>query len=235
MGTLRQQERAGIEAVARHFSATWQADGDGARLRVDGRPVAVTPVAIAGKGGAPGTVPRLRFDRVVVDLLGQLRSALDERVPAGQTVMITMTAPILQPGKTAAALTQAIGARIAGRARRIRIDETLYGNRIRTHLARDVPADAPRVMVFVHNPSPLAGLPAVLFALTSALLALAKAPPTRRKPQGAAPGRWLVLIPEGGSAHPATLRHILEDLGLTGRFERILLVRGRGRIDALAG
>ena len=42
----------------------------------------------------------LRFDKVVVRLLGKLRTTAGQAMPEGQTVIVTITAPIKLPAKT---------------------------------------------------------------------------------------------------------------------------------------
>lgn len=42
----------------------------------------------------------LRFDKVVVRLLGNLRTFAEETAPENKTVLLTATAPIKLPGKT---------------------------------------------------------------------------------------------------------------------------------------
>ena len=109
MGKLGKQERAAIDAVARHFSATWE-NGDGespdAYLTIAGKRIALDVAAIGQKVAERGDLarPRLRFDRVVLRLVGGLRAALSELVPDGVAVVLTVTAPIRLPSKTATAL-----------------------------------------------------------------------------------------------------------------------------------
>ena len=109
MSKLRKQEQAAIEVVARHFSATWEkGDGDSpdAYVTIAGKRIAVEVTAIKQRIAERGdlTKPRLRFDRVALGLVGGLQAALSEFVPDGQTVILTITAPIRLPSKTAAAL-----------------------------------------------------------------------------------------------------------------------------------
>lgn len=124
MSELTREERAGIEAVARHSSAKWEAwrrASPGACLTIGGRRIAAAVVALTPKKGALGGMPGLRFDRVVVALAERLQSDLRERVPRRQTVMIAVTAPILQPGATAAALVESVRHRLERRPARLEI------------------------------------------------------------------------------------------------------------------
>ncbi len=66
---------------------------------------------IADRGGL--TTPRLRFDRVALGLVRRLQARLCELVPDGKTVILTITAPIRVPAKTAAALENKIRTSLA--------------------------------------------------------------------------------------------------------------------------
>jgi hypothetical protein len=113
MSGLRKREQAAIEAVARHFSATWETGGEespDAYLTIAGKRIAVDVTAIKQKIAERGSLakPRLRFDRVALGLVADLQAALRESIPIGQTVIVTVTAPIRLPSKTAAALEEKI-------------------------------------------------------------------------------------------------------------------------------
>jgi hypothetical protein len=94
----------------------------------------------------------LRFDRVVGAVLGRLRSHAEAKVPEQIIVLVTISAPIHAPGRTADALKQqiediaSVGA--PGVERRVEI----HGNRVRIRLARRVSGRAPRLIGLVHNP-----------------------------------------------------------------------------------
>lgn len=71
--------------------------------------------------------PRLRFDRVVQRLVADLQAVLDEAVPGGATALVTLSAQIRLPGKTAAAIADAVHAQVA-RASSRDLVTTLHGN-----------------------------------------------------------------------------------------------------------
>jgi len=93
----------------------------------------------------------LRFDKVATRLLERLRANLDEAVPDGMTVLVTITAPIRVPSKTAAALEDKIESLLRrgspGRDERLAI----HGNRVRIRLLPHASPRAPRLVGFVHN------------------------------------------------------------------------------------
>ncbi len=107
MKGLKKPERNAIEAVAKHFSATWES-GSGfasAYLRVAGKRIAVDIKSLPKRGAQRNAAkPHLRFDRVATGLVERLRASHGETVPAGVTVLLTLTAPILLPAKTTASL-----------------------------------------------------------------------------------------------------------------------------------
>jgi hypothetical protein len=113
MSKLRKQQRAAIEAVARHFSATWE-QGEDPRdgyISIGGKRIAVEVTTVKQRIAerADLTKPRLRFDRVALGLVRRLHDALHEAVPDGKTVILTITAPIRMPSKTAALLGRFLG------------------------------------------------------------------------------------------------------------------------------
>lgn len=87
---------------------------------------------------------RLRFDRVVLRLVGDLKAALTEFMPEGEAVIFTVTAPIKLPAKTIAALETLLRGGFSG--------GEVQGNQISVRRVKGVPADRPRVLGFVHNP-----------------------------------------------------------------------------------
>src|SRR5881396_2477929 len=108
MRDLKKQERPAIEAVVRRFSATWEKDSDApeASIIVAGKRVAVDITTLKWRGTGQGNAakPRLRFDKVATRLIERLQATLGKTVPDGMTVLLTITAPIRLPSKTAAAL-----------------------------------------------------------------------------------------------------------------------------------
>ena len=100
----------------------------------------------------PNVTRGLRFDKVATRVIGHLRAALVKIVPDGMTVLVTITAPIRLPAKTAVALEAKTDTLLrrkwAGRDYR----GTINGNRVRIRLLRDQPARAPKLIGFVHNP-----------------------------------------------------------------------------------
>jgi len=154
---LRKQKQAAVEAVARHFSATWEKGEDPpdayltiARKRIAVEVTTIKP-RIAHRGGL--TKPRLRFDRVALGLVRRLQAALCESVPDGKTLILTITAPIRVPSKTAAALEDKIRTYLARRSAQVEARDTIHGNQIRVRLVKGGGSErTSKVIGFVHNP-----------------------------------------------------------------------------------
>lgn len=236
MTHLRTSDRA-IEAVARRFSATWQpsnADSPVGFLTLDGERIAIEIAVIASKktAGAGPTRPRLRFDRVALGLIARLQAGLVDFVPDGQTVVITITAPIWLAVKTAATVRETIRQRLERRAVRLRIDETINGNRVRARLVEDLSRRASKVVGFVHNPDSDAK---TLFDTAESLLRHIGAVAGTGKRKGFPGDRWLVLDCGAGHADPGTYRQVFSQLALPTDFKKILLVLSGGRVETLAG
>ena len=72
---------------------------------------------------------------------------MGRRVPAGESLAFTVTAPIRLPAKTSAALQAwLLEVTARGEAR------TIHGNAIHARRVKKVPRGRPRVIGFVHNP-----------------------------------------------------------------------------------
>jgi len=236
MSALRKEERAAIEAVARHFGASWEEAGGSpdAYLTVAGKRVAVEVAVIGRRSADRGCLakPRLRFDKVVLRLIGGLQAALREAVPEGRAVMVTVTAPIRLPGKTAAALESEIRGRLGRRSAKAETVEVIHGNRIRIRLVKGVSAKASKLIGFVHNPETDAD---VLLDLAQSLLQQIGAAAERPAPRKFAGHRWLVISDEHGFSDIETYRQVHAQLSLATGFNKILMVLAGRRVEPLTG
>lgn len=225
---MKKQEQAAIEAVARLFSAA-----QGAAKRSDptvtiaGSRVALA-IATLKPVVADGATPRLRSDKVVQRLVRDVRAGATQSVPDGSAVIVTVTAPIRQPGKTAAALESAIRACLARRSAKPDIKDTLYGNEIRIRRIAGAPRGAPKIIGFVHNPDTDGGI--VLDLAQSLLRGIAAA---MKKPARAKAARWLVLVIEDGIAHAPAYRQVCAALSPHSAFAKVLMVFPGGRTETV--
>lgn len=222
-------QRAAIEAVAGHFAATLQmAKGPGdARLTLAGKRIALVVTAVETRAARRARIakPGLRFDRVALGLIARLQTALHDAVPDHDTVLVTITAPIRLPAKTAAAMTEKIRSLVATRAAPARLTDRIHGNDIQTHLLKGGTARTSRLVGFVHNPD---SDPAILVAVTRSLLARVDSR------QRAAGSRWLVVAGQDASVPLETYRRVWAQLGLRTVFEKTLVVVAGGRIATLS-
>jgi hypothetical protein len=219
-------------SVARHFRATLEhgADPNDAYLIIAGKRIAVE-VTAPGVGRfrrSPPKPPRLRFDRVVVELLGRWRAALPERVPQGATAVVTITAPIRLASRTAATLEEMIGTPLCARTARRPLRRTVHGNQIQVQIMRSSGTSTSRLAGFVHNRETD---PRPLFDLTRALLRVGSARRSRTRFSG---DRWLVIATEHGPAWLPTYRHACAQLFARADFRRIVLVSAAGDVSILA-
>lgn len=237
MRGLKKQEQIAIEAVARRSSAAcakWS-DSLGTYIKVDGKQVAVDIATLRqhcpGQGKSPK--PHLRFDKVVIGLMGRLRVTLGETVPDGMTVLLTVTAPIRLASKTAGALEGKIQNLLrpgsAGRDKK----DTIHGNRVRIRLLKNGSGRAPKMIGFVHNSDTD---PLLLLNMTCELLGLLTAEAGNRAATVApksADGRWLVVISARGSSCLGAYRYIYSQLRMATGYKKVLMVFSDGRIEAL--
>ena len=173
----------------------------------------------------------MRFDRVVLRLFEDLQAALRDAIPQGQTVIVTVTAPIKLPGRTALALEDRIRRDLArkptGRSR-----ATIHGNGIRLHWLADIPAGMPKLVGLVHNRDTD---PAIILEVTEALIRHIGARAAAHRMRPSEKGRWLILANEAGLSHIETYRQIWRRIAIAVGFEKILLVLAGGRVETLEG
>jgi hypothetical protein len=233
MRDLKKQERAAIEAVARRFTATWESGNDSADayLKIAGKRIAVeiTTLKRRGTGQSHAAKPRLRFDKVATRLIERLRVSVGETVPDGATVVLTITAPIRLPAKTADALEDKIPALLGRGSPSGDWKDTIHGNRVRIRLLRDGSERAPKMIGFVHNPD---SDPLLLLNMTRDLLELVSGESGRRATKRA-DDRWLVVITAGDFSFLEAYRSVYSQLRMATDFKKILMVFGDGRVGLL--
>lgn len=222
-------QRAAIEAVAGHFAAKLQM-GTGpadARLTVAGKRITLIVTAVETRAARRAGIarPGLRFDRVALGLIARLQTALYETVPDHETVLVTITAPIRLPAKTAAAMTEKIQNLVATRAAPARLTARIHDNDIQAHVLEGGTARTSRLIGFVHNPD---SDPTTLIEVTRSLLARVDSR------QRAAGSRWLVVAAQDAAVPLETYRQVWAQLGLRNAFEKTLVVVAGGRIATLS-
>jgi hypothetical protein len=222
-------EQAAIQAVARHFSSTVKQDRApaDAYLTLGGKRIALLATAIEARSARRTklTKPRLRFDRVALGLVDRLRTAVCGSVPQGRTVVVTITAPIRLPWRTAIALEEKIRRLVASRAAPARRTGTIHGNGIQLHLLKGGTGRTAKLIGFVHNPD---SDPAILIDLARSLLARIGAG------ERTAGERWLVVASQDRPVPVETCRRVWSELGVRSVFEQTLVVLPGGRIATLS-
>jgi hypothetical protein len=235
MRDLNKHQRTAIDAVAKHFSATWEkgSDPSDAYITVPGKRVAVDITTIEGRGTGEGNAAklRLRFDKVATGLVERLQTTFGETVPDGTTVFLTITAPIRLPSKTAASLEDKIQTLLGRGSPGREVQDTIHGNRVQIRLLRDQSERAPKMIGFVHNSD---SDPLLLLDMTRELLELFSAEAARRAPRLAG-DRWLVVISARKFSCLGVYSHIYSQLRMATHYEKILMVFGDGHVGTLMG
>jgi hypothetical protein len=93
----------------------------------------------------------LRFDKVATRLAEDLHATLEAAIPARSVVLITITAPIRTPAKTATLLQEKIIARLNGRPTSRDAKLTVCGNAVRIRVLTGMGSHLPRLICLVHN------------------------------------------------------------------------------------
>jgi hypothetical protein len=236
MSGLGKRERAALEAVARHFSATWEKGRRSVRrLSQDRREANCrrgqdNKQRIAERGGL--TKPRLRFDRVALGFVRRLQAALSASVPDGRTLILTITAPIRVPAKTAAALEDTVRTYLARQSGEGVAKHTIHGNQIRVRLVKGGSRQTTKVIGFVHNPD---SDPDVLFDITLSLIERIGAKACKGAPGRSAGDRWLVLAGDDRLSSIEPYRHVYSQLSIPTDFKKVPMVLADGRIETLTG
>jgi hypothetical protein len=228
MGDLKKHELTAIEAVARRFSATWEEGNNppDAYITVAGKRVAVDITTLKRRGTGQGNTakPRLRFDKVATRLIERLQATFGQTVPDGMTVLLTISAPIRLPSKTAASLEGKIQTLLGLGSRGRDEKATVHGNRVQIRFLRHESERAPKVIGFVHNSD---SDPLLVLNMTGELLDLINAEAGRRAPRLAG-DRWLVVISAGGISCLDAYRYIYSQLRVASDIKKILMVFGAG-------
>ncbi len=108
---------------------------------------------IARASGLSVTKLDLRFDKVVVRLLGNLRTFVERANLKKEVILMTITAPIKLAAKTEdeleAQIKDFLDSKSRSRDRRI----TVFGNEVRLRIVESSSKQSERFVGLVHNPS----------------------------------------------------------------------------------
>jgi len=236
MSELAERKANAIEAVTRQFATTGTIGEppEDAYIAIAGKRIGLQVSAIEQRGSSERSPTRLglRFDRVATRLIGRLRDALHESVPDDCTVMLTVTAPIRLPLKTAAALEERIRGCLARAPARAAIADTIHGNEVRIRLVGHAISGTSKLVGFVHNPDTDAGL---LLDLTCSLFDCVGAQEARRAAAALVGDQWLVIASDAWRSHIAAYRHAWSQLSIPTGFAKVLLVPPDGQVEPLSG
>ena len=107
---------------------------------------------IAKANGLSVTKLGLRFDKVVVRLLGNLRDSVEKDIQKGAAVLLTVTAPIKLPAKTEHEIKEQILDLLRTRTRHEDKKTSVFQNAVRLRLVDTSPNQPGKLIGFVHNP-----------------------------------------------------------------------------------
>ena len=158
-----------------------------------------------------------------------IEATLGETVPDGTTAVLTITAPIRVPAKTAASLEDKMRTLLRRGSPGSDRKETIHGNRVRIRLLKTKSTRAPKLIGFVHN---VDSDPLVLLNMTGEWLELDRAEAGRRSPKPA-DDRWLVVISARASGCLEACRYIFSRLHTATAYKKILMAFGDGRVGIL--
>jgi len=94
----------------------------------------------------------LRFDKVVVRLLGHIRMVIEQDVPKDITVLITITAPIKHPAKTAHELIGNIKDLLKPPIQKCNNELVIFQNEIQIRIVEFTSKPTVKIVGLVHNP-----------------------------------------------------------------------------------
>jgi hypothetical protein len=230
MRDLTERERAALDAVAEHVAASWENGDDhsDAYFTVAGERIAADVETLKYRPATQDAAarPRLRFDKVATRIIENLRSALQETLPDGLTLLFTVTAPIRLPSKTAATIQDKIQTLFARGSKINEEADVIHGNRVRLRLVPVESTQATKLIGFVHNPDTD---PNLLLNLTSELLGVIDTGAASRPHD-----RWLVVSTALGRTYLETFRHINSQLPMPSDLKKIYLVFGDGKVEPLS-
>lgn len=107
---------------------------------------------IAKANGLSITRLGLRFDKVVIRLCENLRVYAEQEIPKGETVVMTLTAPIKLPAKTEVEIKRQIKDFVGSGIRHADRTVTIFQNTIRLRIIGPSLKQPIKFVGFVHNP-----------------------------------------------------------------------------------
>ena len=176
---------------------------------------------------SPAAKPRLRYDRVALRFIRDLREQLAPQLARREVAIATIRAPILQAGKTLQALEEKFRARRAGNDARTELTSRVFGNRIELRLLHGTGRGSD-VLGFVYTEGTR---PAVIADAVQSLLVCLR--PRSDIPRSAGADRWLVV--RGALAFADAYRDACAQLSNLAPFANVVLVAEDGRVETLGG
>jgi hypothetical protein len=93
----------------------------------------------------------LRFDKVVVRILGNIRNAIEQEVPKESVIIVTISAPIKLPAKTEHELIEKIRNIVSTGKKKRDTSLTIFENEVRIRLIKSSSKKSINFIGLVHN------------------------------------------------------------------------------------
>ncbi|SRR5258708_3730052 len=94
----------------------------------------------------------LRFDKVVVRLLGNIRMAIEQKIPKNMTVLMAITAPIKLPAKTEYELIEKLNDFLEAGVQHQDSVLAIFQNKVRLRIIKPSSRQTTKFVGLVHNP-----------------------------------------------------------------------------------
>ncbi len=109
-------------------------------------------LTIATSNGLTAAELGLRFDKVALRVLEILRVHTEHSLNKGETVIVTVTAPIRVPARTAKDIATFVESLVSTSTDQANKKAQVQGNRVYLRLLKHGRPNAPRFIGFIHNP-----------------------------------------------------------------------------------
>jgi len=104
--------------------------------------------------GGDNPLPRLRSDTVARRVMSGLQQSLNDAIPDGVTIILTISAPVRVPAATVKAIDQRLRREFLSRSAEQDFRESVLGNDVHVRIVNQSRPGAPKLVASVCNPEP---------------------------------------------------------------------------------
>ena len=230
---LRSDEEFVINSLAAYFSGDWRLGEDppDAYLQV-GDKLAAVEISILTQhvsDGRGSSKPRLSEDSTAIWLANELNDELQDKVPVGFVVILTLASPILKARKVKAQLKDKIVSHVSN-SRGKEVSEVILGNNIDIHVVADDRPSGKKVVGIITNQKSSSDILQNAMGILEDRIVI-KAGICRSLAFDGS--KWLALFNDYWLADNDTYQQAMGSFSLSHPFEKILLVSGNGSVAVL--